>query len=469
MNKAKIIPSINVVVPGRSHHPGTTEALQPLTDTQNQICAEEPESTGMQMFLLMERLFPLCRSITGEGTRKTLKILNEYLPLALHEVPSGTKVFDWVVPKEWNIKDAYVKNSSGEKIIDFRNSNLHVVSYSIPIAAKMSLAELKPHLHTSQEHPHWIPYRTSYYHEDWGFCLSFHQYQTLEEDEYEVYIDATLEPGSLTYGELLLPGSVSDEVLVTTHICHPSLANDNLSGISVVTFLARYLMNKRTRYTYRFLFIPGTIGAITWLAINKKRTSYIKHGLVAALLGDNGPFTYKKSRSGNAEIDQVVQYVLRQNCTNYNITEFAPYGYDERQFCSPGFDLPVGSLTRTPYGQYPEYHTSADNLQLVQPEALEASLNAYRQVVHVLEENKRWINLFPHGEPQLGRRGLYHDIGGENDAQELQLALLWVLNLSDGMHTLLDISQRSSIPFGIIAEAAAKLEKHKLIKEKTGK
>lgn len=417
----------------------------------------DTRSKGEQMHDLMSELYPICRSITGDGVRETLSILKKHIPLSLHKIRTGATVFDWQVPKEWNIRDAYIKNSQGKKIVDFADSNLHVVNYSIPIHEHMPLSQLKKHLFTLPEHPDWIPYRTSYYKEDWGFCIPHKQFQKLEDDMYEVHIDSTLKKGHLTYGEFYLPGACSDEVLLSTHICHPSLCNDNLSGISVLTFLAKYLQTQKLRYSYRFLFIPGTIGAIAWLSINELKTKRIKHGLVAVLLGDEGAFTYKKSRRGNAEIDRIVIDVLENNKVPHKIVDYSPYGYDERQFCSPGFNLPVGSLTRTSYGQFPEYHTSADNLDFVKPGALDDSLKVYVDVISMLEKNEKYINTNPKCEPQLGRRKLYDHIGGNNEAADYQMAMLWVLNLSDGEHSLMDISKESGISFRLIREVADKL------------
>jgi aminopeptidase-like protein len=432
-------------------------------ETRNQEVLKNTLTKGEQMHELMAELYPICRSITGDGVRKTLDIVKKHIPLSVHKIRTGATVFDWEVPKEWNITDAYIKNSRGEKIVDFADSNLHVMNYSVPVHQKMTLSELREHLHTLPENPDWIPYRTSYYKEDWGFCMSYTQFKQLKEDIYEVHIDSTLKRGHLTYGELFLPGELNDEVLLSTHICHPSLCNDNLSGISVLTFLARQLQMKKLRYSYRFLFIPGTIGAIAWLSINELKTRNIKHGLVAALLGDDGDFTYKKSRRGNAEIDHVVTEVLKNNQIPHKIINYSPYGYDERQFCSPGFNLPVGSLTRTPYGEFPEYHTSADNLDFVKPAALGESLQIYESVVHMLEKNQKYINTNPKCEPQLGRRKLYNLVGGSSDAADFQMALLWVLNLSDGYHTLMDISKQSGIQFEVIREVADKLVECRLL------
>jgi aminopeptidase-like protein len=383
-----------------------------------------------------------------------------------HEVPTGTSVFDWTVPQEWNIRDAYVKNSRGEKIIDFQHSNLHVVNYSVPFRKTVLLKELQEHLFTLPEHPEWIPYRTSYYKENWGFCLSHKQFLALADDEYEVHIDASLQDGYLTYGEYYLKGEQTDEVLLSCHICHPSLCNDNLSGMAVATFLARSLMPLSLRYSYRFLFIPATIGSITWLSLNEEQVSRIKHGLVLASLGDAGRSTYKKSRRGDAEIDRCVAHVLKHSREEYEIMDFFPYGYDERQFCSPGFDLPMGCLMRTPHGCYPEYHTSADNLDFVQLSSLTDSLSKCLSIVDVLEHNKTYLNQNPKCEPQLGRRGLYTSIGGQTGSRIAELAMLWVLNYADGCHTLLDIADKADLEFGVIRDAADRLSRHNLLKER---
>ena len=424
------------------------------------------DDVGQETYRLVSELYPICRSITGNGFRETLNIIKNHIPLDIHEVPSGTEVFDWSVPKEWNIKDAYVKNAKGERIIDFKKSNLHVVSYSIPIKAKLPLSELKEHLFTLPDHPDWIPYRTSYYNETWGFCLSHRQFLELEDEEYEVYIDSSLEKGHLTYGEYFLKGEQPDEVLISCHACHPSLCNDNLSGVALATFLAKYLSQASLlRYSYRFLFIPGTIGSITWLCLNEAQVANIKHGLVATLVGDPGQFTYKKSRQGNAEVDRAVTHTLKHSGQDYETVDFFPYGYDERQYCSPGFNLPVGCLMRTPHGRFPEYHTSADNLDFVQPKYLGDSFLKYLAVVHVLENNKKYLNLNPKCEPQLGKRGLYQLIGGNQDGKIDQMALLWVLNLSDGNYTLLDIAERSGLAFDLIKDAADALVACNLLKE----
>ena len=427
-----------------------------------------PATAGAAMHALVAELYPLCRSITGNGVRQTLEILGKRLALDVHEVPSGTQVFDWMIPREWNIRDAYIADRDGRRVVDFRRSNLHVMSYSAPVRARMTLPELRPHLFTRPDWAEVVPYRTSYYKETWGFCLSERTLQQMREDEYDVVIDSTLEPGSLTYGEHYLPGATDDEVLISCHVCHPSLANDNLSAIAVAVTLAEALAARPSRrYSYRFLFIPGTIGSITWLARNEERVGRIKHGLILAGLGAGEGFTYKKSRRGDAEIDRAVGHVLRDAKGAVAVNDFSPYGYDERQFCSPGFNLPVGCLMKTPHGTYREYHTSADDVQFVTLAALTESLETLERIVDVLEHNVRYVNLSPKCEPQLGRRGLYRSLGGEMDAASRELAMLWVLNMSDGGPALLDIADRAALPFQTIQAAAAALANHGLLKPVT--
>ncbi|MGA9778099.1 MAG: DUF4910 domain-containing protein [Verrucomicrobiia bacterium] len=412
---------------------------------------------GAELYRLVSELYPICRSITGNGLRESLRLLQQHVPLSFHEVPSGTKVFDWVVPNEWNIQDAYIKNSRGDRVVDFRESNLHVVNYSVPVQKKMLLSELRPHLFTLPDAPDWIPYRTSYYKKTWGFCLSQRQLEGLADTEYEICIDSTLEPGRLTYGEFQIQGATNDEVLISSHCCHPSLCNDNLSGMAVSARLAQHLSGRSLRYSYRFLWIPGTIGSITWLALNEAQLPRIKHGLVLSCVGDPGHFTFKRSRRGDAEIDRVVEHVLRHSGREFQLLDFAPQGYDERQYCSSGINLPVGCFMRTPNGRYPQYHTSADDLSLVKPQSLAESLQQLLHIVAVLEENERYVNLSPKCEPQLGRRGLYRHVGGTKSA-EVEEAMLWVLNFSDGGHSLLDIAIRSGLPFAALSVAADKLK-----------
>jgi len=427
----------------------------------------ESSLLGDEIYSLIRELYPICRSIMGEGVRETLARIRKEIPLDVHEVPSGTQVFDWTVPKEWKIRDAYVKNTRGERIIDFRKHNLHVVNYSVPVQRKMSLAELRTHLHTLPDQPDWIPYRTSYYKENWGFCLSHNQLQAMREDEYEVCIDSALENGSLTYAECYLPGESPAEVLISSHACHPSLCNDNLSSVAIATFLAKLLRDAQLRYSYRFLFIPGTIGAITWLSENEDHVDVIQHGLVLTCVGDRGHINYKKSRRGNAEIDRAVAHVLKHSGQRYDIEDFSPYGYDERQYCSPGFNLPVGCFMRTPHGKFPEYHSSADNLELMDPASLAHSLVTCLSVFYVLENNRCYCNQNPKCEPQLGRRGLYRAMGGNRDEKLQETAMLWVLNQSDGDHSLLDIAERSGIAFETLHHAPGLLMRHSLLKEVT--
>jgi aminopeptidase-like protein len=427
---------------------------------------DSPE-LGSRLLAFVAELYPICSSITGNGLREILRRIGQRIPLQIHEIPTGTHVFDWTVPREWNIRDAYVRNSRGEKVIDFKNSNLHVVNYSIPVRAKLSLSELKQHLHAMPDRPDWIPYRTSYYRESWGFCLSQRQLDSLPEDDYEVVVDSSLEKGSLSYAECLVPGESQEEVLISCHACHPSLCNDNLSGLAVATFLVQALAGMKRRYSYRFLFIPGTIGSITWLSRNESVVPRIRHGLVLACVGDRGTFSYKKSRRGDAEIDRAMLHVLATSGSPYNVRDFSPYGYDERQYCSPAFNLPVGCLNRTQHGKFPEYHTSADNLSFVAPDALAGALRLCLDVFRVLESNETFLNLNPKCEPQLGRRGLYRSMGGHADAETLELAMLWVLNLSDGQHSLLDIAQRSALKFDTILQASKLLEEHQLLAPRT--
>nr|AIF11891.1 aminopeptidase domain-containing protein [uncultured marine thaumarchaeote KM3_53_H02] len=438
---------------------------------------------GTEMYDMMVKLYPICRSITGDGVRKTLDIISEQVPLEKHEILTGTEVFDWTIPKEWNIRDAYVKKSNGKKIIDFQKSNLHVLNYSVPVHNTVSLSELKDHLFTLPDQPALIPYRTSYYYENWGFCITHKQFLQLEEDEYEVVIDSTLEDGSLSYGEYFIKGESEDEVLLSCYTCHPSMCNDNLSGVVLLTFLAKHLKNLSLKYSYRFLFIPETIGAIAWMCRNEHNLKKIKHGLVVTCVGDPGILSYKKSRKGNAEIDLTVIDVLKNSGDDYKIVDYKPIGSDERQFCSPGFNLPVGSLQRTIAPDFPEYHTSADNTNFVQPKYLADSFSKYFKVILKLEDNfgkfhsknyeeelpeidnkndQVFLNLNPKCEPKLDKTGIYRKIGGERDNDSL--TILWVLNFSDGKHSLRHISLRSGIDFKQIKQTAELLHEKKLLK-----
>lgn len=419
-----------------------------------------------EMSELIASLYPICRSITGDGLRETLRIIGNHIPLKLTEVPSGTRVFDWAIPKEWNIRDAYIKDLEGRRLVDFQQSNLHVVNYSVPVHRRMALKDLRSHLHTLPAYPDWIPYRTSYYKEDWGFCLTQRQLDSMAEGEYEVCVDSTLEAGSLTFGETFIAGESADEILVSCHCCHPSLCNDNLSGIAVAVALARHVAAQPLRrHSYRFLFIPGTVGAIAWLNLHEQDAKNIRHGLVLAGVGDAGELSYKRSRIGNAVIDSAMAHILRHSQQSHRLLDFSPYGYDERQFCSPGFNLPVGRLSRSIHGQFPEYHTSADNLDFVKTASLEATIAVCRDLFSLLEQNCVYVSLNPKCEPQLGRRGLYAAIGGRADAGQSEMAMLWTLNLCDGEHSLLDIAERSGLAFDAIRSAAQLLQDHGLIRK----
>lgn len=423
------------------------------------------DDVGQRMYALVEELYPICRSITGNGVRQTLERIAEVVPLEVHEVPTGTQVFDWTVPREWNIDEAFIEDAKGNRLVDFRNHSLHVMSYSTPIDAELQWDELRGHLHTLPDHPDWIPYRTSYYKDNWGFCLAHRDLDRFEAAPYRVVIRSTLKEGHLTYGELVIPGATDREVLFFNHVCHPSLCNDNLSGNVVTTELARRLSERESKLTYRFVWAPGTIGSITWLSRNEAVLPRLRGGLVSVLLGDAGPFHYKRTRRGHTEIDQVVTFVLDELGSNSTFLDFSPYGYDERQFGSPGIDAPVGRLTRSPNGSYDEYHSSGDNLDFVKPQYLAESLRVLERVVEVLEGNSTYVNTQPKCEPQLGKRGLYGSTGG-SQPKEREHAMLWVLSMSDGSRSLLDITIRSGIDFDVVRHAATDLERAGLLEER---
>ena len=438
------------------------ESERPLSsgeELRRRVDCIDVSSLGAEMHAMVRELYPICRSITGDGVRHSLRLLQRIAPLAIREVPTGTRVFDWVVPQEWNLRSAKLVGPGGEVVADTDRLNLHVLNYSVPFRGKVSRVELEAHLHSLPDRPSLVPYRTSYYKADWGFCISHDARLRLPQGDYDVLVDTTLEDGSLSYGEIVLPGAVPEEILVSTHCCHPSLANDNAAGMVLAAALARSLGSLNLRYTYRFLFVPGTIGSIAWLALHEEGARRIAHGLVAACVGDPGKLTYKRSRRGSAEIDRAVVHVLEHSGEPHQVRDFTPYGYDERQYCSPGFDLPVGSLTRTPHGEYPEYHTSGDTPDLVRPDRMVDTLRRYLEVFEVLEANRLYLNLSPKCEPQLGKRGLYATTGGSSHAVPDQLALLWVLNLSDGSHPLLDVAERARMPFHKVRRAAEALER----------
>ncbi len=413
------------------------------------------ESLGRSMYAAMERMYPICRSLTGDGVRATLDVMAESLELERHGVPSGTEAHDWTINDEWNVRDAYIADRDGRRVVDFQEHNLHLVGYSVPVRATMTLEELRPHLHTLPDHPDWIPYRTSYYNRTWGFCLSENQLRSLGEGPFDVVVDTTLEPGELTYAELVIPGETTDEVMLTAHLCHPSIANDNLSGLAIATEVARTLQSMPSRrFTYRFLFAPGTIGSITWLSRNPENLGNIKHGLVLTGLGGPGPLVYKRTRHGSRGIDRAASHVVGRRAGE--VRGYSPYGYDERQFNAIGFDLPFGRLSRTPHGEYPEYHTSADDLSYVTPAELADSYSAIIDVIDVIEGDGRFRNLSPYGEPQLGKRGVYPTVGGRS-ASDAVMAMLWTLAYSDGNASLLDIATTADLDFADIRAAAATL------------
>ena len=411
-------------------------------------------SVGRSMHALAAELYPICRSITGAGLRQTLDLIGRQIRLERQEIASGTRVFDWTIPPEWNLRDAWIKDDAGRRIVSLAECNLHVVNYSEPVRAKMSLAELRPHLFSLPEHPDWIPYKYSHWERSWGFCLADRQMRALPEAKYEVCIDATLEPGKLDWGECCLPGQSQQEVVISSHCCHPSLCNDNLSGIALAVELAKALGDRPRRYTYRFLFMPGTIGAIAWLARNQASVGRIHHGLVLTCVGDAGDVTYKKSRRGDAAIDRAMAQSLRDSGKNHAILDFSPLGYDERQFCSPGFNLPFGCLMRTPHGCFAEYHTSADNLEFIRPESLADSFATALSALEMLEKNAVMVNVNPHCEPHLGRHGVLAALRGHDRSRELQEAMMWVLNLGDGENDLMAVAQRSGLPFPLVSQAA---------------
>ncbi len=420
---------------------------------------------GDSLLEIVRELHPICRSITGDGVRQTLAAIRRFAPLEVHEVPSGTRVHDWTVPDEWNVRDAWIQDLAGRRVVDFRRSNLHVVSYSEPVRRRVSRAELLAHVHALPGSPDRIPYRTSYYERSWGFCATQHQVDALVDPEYDVCIDASLEPGSLCYGELFLPGRSDAEILVSTHVCHPSLCNDNLSGIAVAALLAGELAGRPRRLGLRFLWIPGTIGPITWLARNREKIDRVRGGLVLTSLGGAAPFVYKRSFRGDAGIDRVAALALRRSGNAHELVDFSPWGYDERQYNAPGFRLDVGSLSRGRHGSFPGYHTSADDLSAVSGERLAESLCLVREILRMLDANATWLNLAPHGEPQLGRRGIYRAIGGGGDPKPVELACLWLLSCSDGEHDLVAIAERSGLDFDAVARAAEVLTQHGLLEE----
>jgi aminopeptidase-like protein len=408
-----------------------------------------------------DRLWPITRSLTGNGNRESLKILSEIIDLEITEVPCGTKCFDWNVPPEWNINEAWIKDSKRNIIIDFSDNNLHILGYSEPLQGKFSFEELKSHLYTLPDQPDLIPYLTSYYQRRWGSCLSHNQFIQLDKnDTYEVFIDSSLDDnGSMTIGEAVIKGKSDKEILFSTYICHPSLASNELSGPLVSAFIYNHLKKqKHLKYTYRFIFVPETIGSIYSLSVKGEYwKNNLTAGFVITCIGDDGKFTYKRSRIGNSLPDRAVETILNQTENEFNLVDFFPSGSDERQYCSPGFNLPVGSLMRTMYGKYPEYHTSGDNKDFISFDAMEKSVSKYLEVIELIEKNEKYINKMPFCEPQLGKRGLYPTLGSQKGTQDFVTAMMWILNLSDGENDLITISEKSKIAVKDLIPVVAKL------------
>jgi aminopeptidase-like protein len=429
-------------------------------------------SLAEDAMMLMRRLFPLCRSITGKGLRQTLSIIGEIAPLNTLEFPTGTPVFDWTIPREWVIRDAFIADESGQRLVDFQISNVHVVNYSVPVNRHMSLTELEPYLHSLPNLPDAIPYRTSYYEESWGFCLSEKQRALLNPNStYHVVIDSELIHGSLSIGEVQLRGVSEKEFLISTYCCHPSLANDNLSGPVVAAFLCANLAKRKLRHSYRFVFLPETIGAITYCAHYANDVRRMSGGFVITSCGGPGPFGIKESFLGNHLIDRVTRLVMRDAGITPITYKFAPDGSDERQYSSPGFRVAMVTISKDKYYEYDYYHTSLDNLDFVSGEALAASTQLYLDAIYILEENCYVRSLNPNCEAQLGRRGLYPQIGGglnhsiedrTNIENEVDV-ISWILFLADGQNDLLTIAERSGLPFRHVAIVVRKLTKHGLI------
>jgi aminopeptidase-like protein len=410
-----------------------------------------------------DRLWPLLRSITGDGVRQTHGILGELLPLTRFEIPTGTEVFDWTVPPEWVVREAYVAAPDGQRLLDVHENNLHLVNYSAPFRGRLSRRELEQYLYSRPDLPQAVPYVTSYYDRRWGFCISHDDRLRLPEGDYDIVVDTDLIDGSLTISEAVLPGETPQEILISTYTCHPSLANNELSGPLVAAFLYRQLAAlEARRLTYRFVFLPETIGSVAYLAMRGDHLlERLVAGYVVTCVGDAGPFTYKRSRRRNSIADRAALHCLRR-WPEARIVDFFPSGSDERQYCSPGFDLPVGSIMRTMYGKYPEYHTSLDDKSLISFAAMRETIELYARTCRVIDRNRSYVSLKPLGEPQLGKRGLYPTIGGQAGTERIE-ALLWLLNYSDGKHDLLAIADRSGIDFEVLAEAADKCIEHRLL------
>ena len=413
---------------------------------------------GDEMHALCTELFPICRSITGDGIRKSLAILREHIPeLEFFEVPTGTKCFDWEVPREWNIRDAYILDPDGSKVCDFATSNLHVLGYSTPINKTVTLDELQDHLYSLPDQPDAIPYVTSYYKERWGFCLSDNVRDTLEPGDYRVVIDSELKDGSLTYGELILPGATDEEILLSSYLCHPSMANNELSGPVVTVFLAKWLSTIRDRrYTYRIVLIPETIGSITYLSRNHEAMrKNVVAGFNLSCVGDDRAYSYLPSRRGDTLADRAALHVLGHLQPDFVSYTFLDRGSDERQYCSPGIDLPVCSIMRTKYGRYPEYHTSLDDLTLVTPSGLAGAYGVLKRTIECLETNEV-LRTTVCCEPQLGKRGLYPTISTKESGSSVR-DMMNLLAYADGTCDLIEIAETIAVPLWKISEVVRQL------------
>ena len=397
---------------------------------------------GNEMYALAKELFPICRSITGNGVRDTFKIIKRHLPgVTSEEIPTGTKCFDWVIPREWNIREAYIANLKGEKIIDFKNNNLHVVNYSTPIEGKMKMGELRKRLHTLPALPEAVPYITSYYQEYWGFCLSQDLLETMKDEEYQVKIDSQLTDGSLTYSEILIPGKLEEEIFLSTYICHPSMGNNETSGPVLATFLAKYISQLDRKFSYRIIFVPETIGAIAYLSKNLdvlKKNVYA--GFQLTCVGDNRAYSYLPTRAGNTITDKVMKHALKHKVSAYKTYSFLNRGSDERQYCAPGVDLPVASIMRTKYGDYKEYHTSLDDLNLISAEGFQGSFDIHKECINLLENNEIY-QATQLCEPQLGKRGLRSNTGALGQYSANFKLISDVLAYADGKLDLIDLAE----------------------------
>lgn len=419
---------------------------------------------GTDVLDLVHELYPICRSITGDGVRETLKVLSKYVPVKSYEVPTGTKVFDWQVPEEWNITAAYIECPDGSRIAELSKNNLHVMSYSESVNRKMSLTELKDHIHTLPDHPDWIPYRTMYYDRSWAFCISQNDLDSLPEGDYRAYIDSSHTKGSLTYGEVVIPGTSGKEVIFSSYVCHPSMCNDNLSGVAILTKLAQRLaMEPGLKHTYRFLFVPETIGSITWLAQNEKLLKRIIAGVSVTCAGNRDILTLKKSRQETSLSDKAMRNTLDECVSSYREIDFSPIGSDERQYCSQGINLPMVTLMRSLPSEFDEYHTSADNLDFMCKNSLTETYKVCLSYVKMIEKNNKYVNLFPKCEPQMGKRGIYRKTGGQKINSVAQTAMKWVLNYSDGQYDLFSIADKSHLSVDTLHKAAEILEEQRLI------